>query len=164
MTIELQALDQRGFAWLAGGEAIADAPTLCPGGLAPPEVLAIVADMAAGVRAGFSGESAWLVVSAGEAVGLISYKQPPEDGVADIGYGIGESREGRGFATGAVRALAEHARSTSIRRLTAETATDNRASQRVLEKAGFLRVGERNDPEDGPLLRWSLELGAGEQR
>jgi RimJ/RimL family protein N-acetyltransferase len=41
------------------------------------------------------------------------------------------------------------------------TATDNLASQRVLERAGFLRRPDQVvDPEDGPLWRWELALRA----
>jgi RimJ/RimL family protein N-acetyltransferase len=43
----------------------------------------------------------------------------------------------------------------------AMTATDNVASQRVVERAGFTRLPEPVvDPEDGPLWRWELALGA----
>jgi RimJ/RimL family protein N-acetyltransferase len=160
--VHLRSADERAFDWLAGSASLADAPVLCPGGLAPPEVMLIVADMAARVRAGFAGESAWFVIADDEAVGLISYKQPPENGSADIGYGIGASREGRGHATGAVRALAVHARAAGLSALTAETSIDNPASQRVLENAGFRRTGERDDEEDGRLICWSLDLAAGE--
>ena len=42
----------------------------------------------------------------------------------------------------------------------AETSVENRASQRVLERNGFVRCGERVDPEDGVLVAWRLRLGA----
>ena len=156
--VNLRPADEQAFDWLTGNGLLADAPPLCPGGFAPPEVLMIVADMAARARAGFEGESAWFIMARGEAVGLISYKGPPEHGTADIGYGVGASREGRGYATAAVNALAVHARAAGLRRLTAETGTDNHASQRVLERAGFARGGERDDDEDGRLICWSLDL------
>jgi RimJ/RimL family protein N-acetyltransferase len=160
--IQLRSADAQTFDWLIGAAPLADAPALCPGGLAPPEVMAIVIDMAAKVRAGFTGESAWMIIADDEAVGLISYKQPPMNGSADIGYGIGASREGRGHATGAVKALADHARTAGLHELTAETSIDNRASQRVLENAGFHRTGERDDEEDGRLICWALDLAVGE--
>ena len=163
MTIELRHADQRTFEWLSGGDMPAGAPALCPGGIAPSEVLPIIARMAANVRAGFAGESAWLVVADGEAVGLISYKRAPQDGSADIGYGIAASREGRGFATDAVRVLARQACAGGIARLTAETSLANRPSQRVLEKAGFERIGAREDAEDGPLVCWALDLPEGSE-
>lgn len=38
--------------------------------------------------------------------------------------------------------------------VTAETSVQNQASQRVLERNGFLRTGGRVDPEDGELICW----------
>jgi putative acetyltransferase len=38
--------------------------------------------------------------------------------------------------------------------VTAETSVHNHPSQRVLEHNGFLKVGERLDPEDGKLICW----------
>jgi RimJ/RimL family protein N-acetyltransferase len=156
--IELHPADKHTFDRLLNGQSLAPSLAVCPGGLAPPEVMAIVADMAAKVRADFAGDSAWLVVAQGEAVGLISYKAAPCDGVVDIGYGIAEARQGRRHASDAVRALADIGRATGIRMLTAETSVDNQASRRVLENAGFRKVGERDDPEDGPLICWALDL------
>ena len=45
----------------------------------------------------------------GLAVGGIGIFGPPEDGRVEIGYGIVESRRGRGYATEAARALVQHA-------------------------------------------------------
>lgn len=57
---------------------------------------------------------------------------------AELGYFIAESHWGRGIATSAVKALAEHAfRSTDLHRLYAGVFSSNPASMRVLEKAGF---------------------------
>jgi RimJ/RimL family protein N-acetyltransferase len=35
---------------------------------------------------------------------------------------------------------------------------DNPGSQRVLEKNGFVPDGTRDDPEDGPLRLWAIDL------
>jgi RimJ/RimL family protein N-acetyltransferase len=156
--ITLQHADEQTFAALLADTALPCGLPVCPGGLDTPEVMGIVAAMAAGVREGFSGESAWLVVANGEVVGLISYKVPPANGAADIGYGIGATRRRRGHATAAVRALAAHARAAGLARLTAETARDNRGSRRALEANGFVAHGERDDPEDGRVICWLLDL------
>lgn len=58
---------------------------------------------------------------------------------AMIGYSLLPAFRGRGVATRAVRLLSAWAFETGIGRLVAGTATDNVASQRVLEKAGFVR-------------------------
>ena len=71
-----------------------------------------------------------------------------EDGVADLGYRVAEHVAGRGVATTAVRDLCEIAATHhGVRRLRAATSTANVASQRVLEKAGFVAVGPA-DPAD----------------
>jgi RimJ/RimL family protein N-acetyltransferase len=38
--------------------------------------------------------------------------------------------------------------------ISAETGFENIASQRVLERNGFIRVGKRIDAKDGPLTCW----------
>ena len=75
-----------------------------------------------------------------------------------VGYGIADSRQGRGHATGAVTALLPIVRAAGFDGLTAETGVDNRASQIVLERNGFTRTGERTDPEDGDLYLWTIGL------
>jgi RimJ/RimL family protein N-acetyltransferase len=37
----------------------------------------------------------------------------------------------------------------------------NIASQRVLERNGFARIGERSDLEDGELILWRIETNSG---
>lgn len=43
--------------------------------------------------------------------------------------------------------------------LSAETGVGNIASQRVLERNGFIRTGERIDAEEGPLICWEAVTG-----
>jgi len=60
-----------------------------------------------------------------------------------------------GAATRAVGLLvAEAQRDTRISAVSAETSIDNIASQRVLERNGFQRIGERVDAQDGPVICW----------
>lgn len=101
----------------------------------------------------------WLIVASGEVVGLCGFKAVPDKGVAEIGYGIAASRRKQGHATRAVAALILQAsRDPEIGALRAETAIANIASQRVLERNGFVKSGTRNDPEDGDLIVWSRSL------
>jgi [ribosomal protein S5]-alanine N-acetyltransferase len=61
---------------------------------------------------------------------------------ASVGYWVAAERRGRGLATAAVAALADVAfGDLDLHRLEAATLVDNRASQRVLEKCGFTRIG-----------------------
>lgn len=122
--------------------------------IAPPEILEMLAGVAANVWATFSPAS-WLIVENGEVAGLCSITRPPEQGVVDIGYGVASSRQGRGYAGRAVAEIAAWAESRAdVTALTAETSTTNLASQGVLARNGFVRTGERVDDEDGPLICW----------
>jgi len=67
----------------------------------------------------------------------------------EIGYALARDAWGQGFATEAARALVEWALTQpGIYRVWAVCDVDNRASARVLEKAGLLR--------EGLLRRWSV--------
>jgi ribosomal-protein-alanine N-acetyltransferase len=71
-------------------------------------------------------------------------------GTATLGYRVAADVAGRGVATAAVIELcriaaAEH----GVRRLTAATSHQNVASQRVLEKAGFVAIGPADPSEIG---------------
>jgi ribosomal-protein-alanine N-acetyltransferase len=59
-----------------------------------------------------------------------------------IGYWIDHRRNGRGLATGAVVEIVAYAfDELDLHRVEAATLVDNVASQRVLEKSGFERIG-----------------------
>lgn len=61
---------------------------------------------------------------------------------ASLGYWVDEARRGRGLATLAVAAIVELAfHDLDLHRLEAATLVDNHASQRVLERNRFQRVG-----------------------
>jgi len=61
---------------------------------------------------------------------------------AEIGYWLGEAVWGRGIATEALQAVtAEAFRRFELRRVYALPFADNRASVRVLEKAGYTLEG-----------------------
>ena len=61
---------------------------------------------------------------------------------ANIGYWVDRDRNGRGLASRAVEAVAAEAFGPiGLHRLEAGTLVDNIASQRVLEKNGFTRIG-----------------------
>ena len=61
---------------------------------------------------------------------------------ADLGYWIDASLAGRGIMTRVVSVLIDHARTElGLHRLQAATLLDNAASQRVLARNGFERIG-----------------------
>ena len=157
--VELKAMQDGDFAWLLGeSPAAAEAPAICDGGVAPVEVIELIRGVAAKNREALGGDVAWLVVADGEAVGMISFTRPQDGKRPEIGYGIADSRQGRGHATGAVTALLPIVRAAGFDSLTAETGVGNRPSQLVLERNGFTRTGERTDHEDGDLYLWTIGL------
>ena len=85
----------------------------------------------------------------GSHVGDLSFKGFNDDGSVEIGYGINENYQGNGYAAEAVNATVMWAlQQPGVTRVEAETAPDNQASQRVLEKCGFIPSGA--DGEEGP--------------
>lgn len=157
--VELKAMQDSDFAWLLGERsAAANPPAICEGGVAPAEVIELIRGVAAKNREAIGGDVAWLVVADGEAVGMISFTRPHDGKRPEIGYGIADSRQGRGHATRAVTALLPIVRARGFDGLTAETGVGNRPSQLVLERNGFIRTGERTDPEDGDLYLWTIGL------
>lgn len=105
------------------------------------------------------GWGVWLILDrAGEVlVGDVGFKGPPDDeGRVEVGYGILEPFRGRGFATEAVLSLIEWAADRQeVREVTASTLVENRASARVLVKAGFSRLGV----EEG-IVSWRLAVSS----
>ena len=78
-----------------------------------------------------------------EAVGDLCFKGLSPEGIVEIGYGMNPAYEGRGLMTEAVKAMVRWAsRQPGVREIQAETDPGNRASRRVLEKAGFRPNGE----------------------
>ena len=74
----------------------------------------------------------------GLVVGGIGLFGPPEDGRVELGYGIVESRRGRGYATEAARAMVQMALGLpGVTEVIAGVDPSNAASVRVLEKAGL---------------------------
>ena len=150
----LEAMTDTHFAWLLGEAAAPpSAPRLPEGGLASAEVI----ELLRGLAAELGGEAAWLMVSEGEAVGMISIKERDAAGRWDIGYGVAPAREGRGHATAAVAALKTIARENGANGLTAETLPDSGASPSVLRRNGFTCIGRHGHPEDGWVDQWVVE-------
>ena len=92
----------------------------------------------------------WIIEDrAGTRVGDLCFKGLPPAGNPEVGYGILEARQGRGYATEALRAVTAWAfRDPRITAIEAEAAPENAASQRVLAKCGFVPNGVMG--EEGP--------------
>jgi len=70
----------------------------------------------------------------------IHHFDPLRDSI-EVGYWLLLEARGRGIATRAVRAVAEHGFANGIDRVEAHVRVGNVASERVLERAGFRREG-----------------------
>ena len=92
----------------------------------------------------------WIIeLRDGTHIGDLCFKGLEANGMAEIGYGILEEYQGQGYATEAVGAAANWAlKQPNVACVEAETTPDNRASQRVLDKCGFLPSGTFG--EEGP--------------
>jgi RimJ/RimL family protein N-acetyltransferase len=156
----LVVVNDADFEWMLADLPCPNLPlSLPPGGIDEPAILHLVRRVVRRLEAAHCA-ARWMVVAGGEVVGLCSYKSAPEDGIAEIGYGIASTRRAMGHATGAVAAMIRVAEADPlVHILTAETSPVNPASARVLEKNGFDHVGTRVDPEDGELLLWSRDVG-----
>ena len=77
-----------------------------------------------------------------EDIGDLCFKGTVKDHSVEIGYGVQPEYAGKGYATEAVQAMTQWAFSQKdVVFVEAETAPDSKASQRVLEKCGFVPDG-----------------------
>jgi RimJ/RimL family protein N-acetyltransferase len=73
--------------------------------------------------------------------GLAIHHLDPLRDVVELGYWLLVGARGRGVATRVVEAAVEHAFANGIHRVEAHVRVGNVASERVLERAGFVREG-----------------------
>jgi len=83
------------------------------------------------------------------------YGEPGEDGEIEIGYGTYEEFQNRGYMTEIVSGIIEWTKKQPIvKSIIASTDKVNIASVRVLEKNGFIKIGETDT-----LFNWELKIG-----
>ena len=96
-----------------------------------------------------------------ESVGNLCFKGPVKNHSVEIGYGVLSEHESNGYASEALQAMTQWAFSQKdVVFVEAETAPDNKASQRVLEKCGFVPDGTTGEEGprfvlESPLTNWS---------
>jgi [ribosomal protein S5]-alanine N-acetyltransferase len=92
-------------------------------------------------------------------VGFGGFKGPPSsDALVEIGYAIAPAFRGQGLATDAVAQMVQRAfEDTIVRAVDAHTLGHANPSARVLEKSGFQKIGEANDPDEGVVWHWRRE-------
>ena len=92
------------------------------------------------------GTRLFVAVEPAELVGWGGFKGPPSQSTVELGYEIAESRRGRGLATASVERMLEEAfAGEEVTRVIAHTLPERNASNRVLEKAGFVFDGEARE-------------------
>ncbi|MFC6704200.1 GNAT family N-acetyltransferase [Flexivirga alba] len=96
-----------------------------------------------------SGQSLFFVVvgASGDILARINLIDIDDPERTELGYRVAESAQGRGVATGGVRAALSEADARGVRTVRARVSTANLASQRVLEHCGFGCEG----PVDAPV-------------
>jgi len=91
-----------------------------------------------------------------ELVGWGGFKGAPTDGVVEVGYEIAETHWGRGYATAVTEQMvAEAFAAADVTAVIAHTLSEINASNRVLEKVGF--VFDQPVQEDGNTV-WRFAL------
>jgi len=84
--------------------------------------------------------------ASGELVGDCSLHFDTGFGEWELSYGFRRDRWGHGYATEAARACVRHGlEELGVGKIVADVDPENVASARVLEKCGFVRVGELDD-------------------
>jgi RimJ/RimL family protein N-acetyltransferase len=97
-------------------------------------------------------ERTWAIDREGTLLGMVSLRL--RDG-GTVGYWLAPHARGAGVMTRVVRAVLDYAQREGVERLRLFAHPDNRASQRVAEKAGFRHAGRA--PHDPPFRDGTLE-------
>jgi RimJ/RimL family protein N-acetyltransferase len=93
-------------------------------------------------------------------VGSVVFHGRPSDGVAEVGYGIEAESQGLGYATEGTAACVEWALAQpGIVAVTATTLPWHRASLRVIEKLGMVKVDSRDHELLGELYVFEVRRG-----
>jgi RimJ/RimL family protein N-acetyltransferase len=80
------------------------------------------------------------------------------DGTGEVSYWAHAGKRGRGLARNALALLLGYAASIGVTRLQAHVATDNHASRRVAESAGFTQAGTFTDDDGTEMIRYTCEV------
>ncbi|MEO8223457.1 MAG: GNAT family N-acetyltransferase [Gammaproteobacteria bacterium] len=97
----------------------------------------------------------YLAVVEGQAVGTCAFKAAPSDGAVEIAYFTFPGHEGQGVATTMARQLIDLAyASDKSLKIIAHTPPVRNAANAVLQKLGFLLLGDYADPVDGTVWEW----------
>jgi [ribosomal protein S5]-alanine N-acetyltransferase len=92
-------------------------------------------------------------------VGSCCFKDEPQHGRVEIGYGISPAYRRQGAATDTVLALLKLAFDGSASEVLAEVSPDNLASTGLVRKLGFVDCGSRVDDDNELVVQWVARVG-----
>ena len=97
----------------------------------------------------------YLALSGEQLVGTCAFKAAPSDGAVEGAYFTFPGHEGQGIATAMARQLIDiaYAADRSLK-IIAHTQPEKNAASAVLQKLGFLLLGDYEDPADGTVWEW----------
>lgn len=127
----------------------------------PPAFVAVRSLELAAAGHALPWSTTFLIVNDDDAriVGGCGFKTAPKGGRVEVGYGVAPAARGRGAATAALHVLLRKAFEAGATELLAEVAPANKASTRVVQKAGFEPVGDRVDGDGELLVQWVRRTG-----
>lgn len=163
MTIILQLLSLADLRTLAASRVPRHLTTSAAPGALPPAFVAqrALAHIEAGKSPAWCATFVMLRLSDQMVVGACGFKDEPQDGQVEIGYGVSSDWRGQGIATDAVAELARIAfASGTVERVLAQIAPDNTASLRVVGKLGFQAGATVLDAGGEELVQWTLHKPA----
>lgn len=130
------------------------------GALPPPHVaLRALARLADGVPAAWSLPLLVIDSRDGSIVGGGAFKNRPEQGVVEIGYGIAACRRGEGIGTEAVALMLAWAETTGeVCEVVAMIVPGNRASERLVARLGFVAGATQADADGETVVRWAYRI------
>ena len=95
----------------------------------------------------------FIALKTGERIGDLCFKGLSPTGMVEVGYGLLPEFQGKGYMTEAVTAITVWAsQQPGVKTIEAETDPCNIASQKVLERCGFIPTGKNG--EEGPRFVW----------
>lgn len=92
-------------------------------------------------------------------IGSGGYKgKPTAEGTVELGYEISPGYRNRGLATEMTKGLIDNAfKDARVQSIIAHTLGQENPSTSVLQKCGFVKTAEINDPDEGLIWKWELK-------
>ncbi|MGC4089970.1 MAG: GNAT family N-acetyltransferase [Polyangiaceae bacterium] len=125
-----------------------------------PEALPVICSSYAANPKGHPWGSLFFIEPKARAlIGFGGFKgAPSSDGVVEIGYAVAPAFRGQGLAGDAVEQMVQRAfTDATVRAVDAHTLGHSNPSTRVLEKSGFQKIAEFEEPNDGMIWQWRRE-------